>query len=140
MWFFYALLSAVFAALVAILAKLGLKTVDSTIATTIRSVIMAVFLMFVGLSLGKLSDLSPTLLSHRDWLLIILSGVAGAISWLFYFLALKTGDASKVVALDRLSLVFVIFLSALVLGEKLGWKTALGALLMVSGAILVTLQ
>jgi transporter family protein len=140
MWLLYAILSAVTAAAVAIFGKLGLKTLDPTLATTIRSVIMAGFLILVSLLLKKFQGFTLTSLSSKDWLLIALAGISGALSWLFYFVALKTGLATKVVAIDRLSIVFVILLAAVFLGESLGWKTVLGGLLMVGGAILVTLK
>jgi len=138
-WLFYAFLSAFMAALVAIFAKLGLEKIDSTLATTIRAVVMVIFLVLVSLALKKFSGFSLDSLSSREWLFIILAGIAGALSWLFYFFALKTGLASGVVAIDRLSIVFVVILAALFLGETLGWKLILGALLMVGGAILITL-
>jgi transporter family protein len=126
--------------LVAIFAKLGLKGIDSTLATTIRSIIMAVFLVLTSFFLKKFQGFSLSSLGSKDWILIVLAGIAGALSWLFYFLALKTGLATKVVAIDRLSLVFVIIFAAIFLGEKLGWKSVLGALLMVAGAIIITLK
>lgn len=140
MWLLYAFLSAIAAALVAIFAKLGLKGVDSTLATTIRSIIMAVFLFLVSFFLKKFQGFSLTSFSSNDWMFIILAGIAGALSWLFYFLALKTGLASKVVVIDRLSLVFVIIFAAVFLGEKLSWRVVLGALLMIAGAIIITLK
>jgi len=138
MWLTYAVLSAVFAAAVAILAKLGLKNVDSTLATTIRSFIMAVFLIGVSFVFKKFEGFSLNDLSSRDWTLIILSGIAGALSWIFYFAALKYGFASRVAAIDRTSLVFVVIFSALFLGESFGPKAVFGVILMVVGAILVT--
>jgi transporter family protein len=138
MWLIFSLLSAVSAALVAILGKLGLKNVDSTLATTIRSVIMALFLLIVSVLLKRWKDFSFSSFSSKDWLLIVLAGVAGAVSWLFYFAALKLGLASKVAAVDRLSLVFVVIFSALFLGEDFHIKTLLGALLMFGGVLLIT--
>ena len=140
MWLFYAFLSSVTAALVAVFAKLGLKGVDSTLATTIRSLIMGAFLIIVSLFLKKFEGFSINTFTSKDWLLIALSGIAGALSWLFYFFALKYGLATKVVVIDRLSLVFVIILAAIFLGEALGWKSVLGALLMVAGALLITFK
>jgi len=134
-----ALLSALTASLVAIFGKLGLKNIDPTLATTIRSLIMAVFLIVVSLFLKKFENFSLNLLSSKDWLLIILAGISGAISWLFYFWALKFGPASHVAVIDRLSLVFVIILSALILGEVFNLKTFIGMILIVIGAILVVL-
>jgi transporter family protein len=132
-----ALLSALTASLVAIFGKLGLKNVDPTIATTIRSLIMAGFLVIVSLFLKKFENFSLNLFTSKDWLLIILAGISGALSWLFYFWALKFGPASHVAVIDRLSLVFVILLSALILGETLNLKVILGAILIIIGAILV---
>ena len=123
MYLFYAFLSAITAALVAIFAKMGLKGIDPTLATTIRSLIMAGFLILTSLFLKKFQAhqivASFNSFSSKDWLLIILAGVSGALSWLFYFFALKYGLASKVVAIDRLSIVFVVVLAALFLGEAL---------------------
>lgn len=140
MWLLYAFLSAIMAALVAIFAKLGLKELDSTLATTIRAIIMALFLVLVSFFLHKFNGFSIANLSSKEWLLIALAGIAGALSWLFYFFALKTGFATEVVAIDRLSIVFVVILAALFLGEGFGWKVVLGALFMTLGAILITLK
>ncbi len=140
MWLVLAFLSAATAALVAIFGKLGLKNVDPTFATTVRSLIMAVFLVVTSLFLGKFNNINFGSLSNRDWLLIVLAGVAGALSWLFYFGALKVGLATKVVVIDRLSLVFVVILAALFLGEALSWRVALGSVLMVAGAVIISLK
>ncbi len=140
MWLIDAFLSAIAAAAVAIFAKLGLKEIDPTLATTIRSIIMAGFLVIVSFFLKKFNNFFFNSFSSREWLLIILAGIAGAVSWLFYFLAIKHGIVSKVAAIDRLSIVFVIFLAALFLGETLGWKSVLGAILMALGAVLITLK
>jgi len=140
MWILYAFLSALTAALVAIFAKLGLREVDPTLATTLRSIIMAVFLVGAAWGLGRLEGFSADRLTGKEWLLLALAGVAGALSWLFYFLALRDGVASAVVAIDRLSVVFVVVLAAAFLGEVLTWRTAGGALLMVLGAVLISLK
>lgn len=137
MWIIYGLLSALFAAAVAIVGKLGLKTLDSTLATTIRALIMAGFLLVVSFLLRKFRGFSLADLSHRDWLLIVISGIFGAMSWLFYFLALKQGPATPVVALDRLSLAFVFLLGILFLGESFSLKSFFGAAIMVAGAVLL---
>jgi transporter family protein len=134
-----ALLSALTASLVAIFGKLGLKNVDPTIATTIRSLIMAGFLVIVSLFLKKFENFSLNLFTSKDWLLIILAGISGALSWLFYFWALKFGPASHIAVIDRLSLVFVILLSALILGETFNLKVFVGMVLIVIGAILIVL-
>lgn len=140
MWVIYAILSALSAALVAIFGKIGLQTLDATLATTIRSIIMAIFLVLASLSLKKFHGFTFGALATKDWLLIAAAGIAGAISWLFYFMALKSGPASSVGALDRLSVVFIVILAAAFLGETLTWKSTTGALLITAGAILITLK
>lgn len=137
-WITYALLSAVFAALVAILAKIGLKNVDTTLATTIRAVVMATFLLGAALFLGKLPMLKDV--GNQALVFIIFSGIAGALSWLFYFLALKNGPVDGVAALDRLSVVFVVILAALFLGEAMTLKSVLGLVLLVGGALLLVFK
>jgi len=132
-WIILALLSAFFAALVAILGKLGLGGVDTTLAPTIRAIVMACALLIFAISFGKF-DLGK--IDGKSFIFIILSGLVGALSWLFYFAALKIGPASGAAALDRLSVVFILILAILFLGETLTWKTGLGALLITSGAIL----
>ena len=134
-WIIYALFSAIFAAAVAILGKIGLKEVDSTLATTIRAVVMAVFLLGAAAVLQKFSLLKTV--GNETLTFIIFSGVAGALSWLFYFLALKYGPATGVAALDRLSVVFVVILAAMFLGEALTLKYVSGLVLLVLGALLL---
>jgi len=135
MWIGYALLSAIFAAAVAILGKIGLKEVDSTLATAIRAVVMAIFLLGAAAVLQKFSLLKTV--GNQTLTFIIFSGVAGALSWLFYFLALKYGPATGVAALDRLSVVFVVILAAMFLGEALTLKSVSGLVLLVLGALLL---
>jgi transporter family protein len=135
MWIGYALLAAIFAAAVAILGKIGLKDVDSTLATTIRAVVMAVFLLGVAAVLQKFALIKTV--GNQALTFIIFSGIAGALSWLFYFLALKNGPASGVAALDRLSVVFVVVLAAMFLGESLTLKSVSGLILLVGGALLL---
>lgn len=137
-WLLFSILSALMAALVAIFGKLGLKNIDSTLATTIRSIVMAVFLIIASLSLKKWEGFSFESMLLKDWVLIILAGIAGALSWLFYFFALKGGEATKVVAIDRMSLVFVAIMAFLFLGENLRWQQLIGVILMVGGAVLVS--
>lgn len=140
MWITFAFLSSLFAALVAIFAKLGLKGIDSTLATSVRAVIMTIFLLGVAIAMNKIDSDTIANISRRDWILIILSGVAGALSWLFYFYAIKAGITTSVVAIDKLSVVFVVILAAIFLGEKVGWVGFLGALLMAIGAYLITIK
>lgn len=137
-WILYAFLSALFAALVAIFGKIGIQNVDTTLATSVRAVIMAVFLAGSALALGKAKLLST--IDGKAFSFILLSGIAGALSWLFYFFALKNGPASGVSALDRLSVVFVIVIAAIFLGEALTWKTVLGGALITAGAMLFVLK
>lgn len=137
-WIVFALLSAVCAALVAIFGKIGVSSVDSTLATSVRAVIMAIFLLVVSISLGKIKLLNT--IDSKALMFIVLSGVAGAMSWLFYFFALKYGPATGVVAVDKLSVVFVLILVTLFMGESLTWKSGLGAVLLTIGAILMSLK
>lgn len=133
----YAGLSALTAALVAILGKMGLQSVNPTIATTLRGVIMAVFLLVVTTTTGAWRGFSWAQLSQKDGVLLILAALAGASSWLFYFLALKTGDATRVAAIDRLSIVGVVLLAAIILGDALNLRSLAGAILIAAGTILV---
>lgn len=133
LWILYGLLAGLSAAFVAIFGKLGVKGLDSTLATTVRSGIMFAFLVAVSVLLRKTPLLAT--LDRRAVLWITASGVAGALSWLWYFLALKTGPVKGVASLDRLSIVWAVLLAALFLGEGFGWKTVLGLLLIGSGAV-----
>lgn len=134
MWIIYAFGAALFAALVAILGKIGLKDVDATLATAIRSIVMAALLVSVAFGLGKIKFVDS--IDSKALTFIILSGIAGALSWLCYFLALKIGPTSGVAAIDRLSVVFVVILATLFLAESITWKTGLGSLLITGGALL----
>lgn len=138
LWILYAILAAFFAGLVAIFGKIGIQNIDSTLATTVRAIVMAAFLIAVSVGLGKAKLLSS--IDNKAFLFITLSGIAGALSWLCYFVALKTGPASAVAALDRLSVVFVVVLAVLFLGESLTWKSGIGVFLLTMGAILMTLK
>lgn len=137
-WIIYAILSAIFAALVAIFGKIGIGKLDTTLATTVRSVVMALFLVITSLVLGKAPLLNT--INSKALYYIILSGVAGALSWLFYFFALKSGSASSVAAIDRSSVVFVLILAVLFLGEHFTAKSAVGIGLVMVGAILIALK
>lgn len=135
-WILYAFGSALFAGLVALFGKVGLSHVDSTLATTIRSIVMAGFLVAVSLALGKFAGVGA--IDNKALTFIILSGIAGALSWLCYFLSLKLGPTTAVAAIDRTSVVVVFVLALLFLGEPFRWQSALGAVLVVGGAILMT--
>ncbi|MCX7786395.1 MAG: EamA family transporter [Spirochaetes bacterium] len=139
LWLIFALLSAATASLVAIFGKIGLQGIDSNTATAVRAVIMALFLIGVVIAQGKLSLVSTIFGNSKAILFIVLSGVAGAVSWVFYFLALKVGKVYQVAPIDRLSMVFAMVLAVIFLGEKVSLKAAIGAAIMVVGAILITL-
>lgn len=138
-WFTLATLSAIFAALTAIFAKVGLTRVDANFATIVRSLVMAAFLLLVGFATGRLAPSFWQTLDRKALLFIVLSGLAGATSWLFYFWALKVGLASKVAPIDRLSIVFVLLFAVIFLGEKLSALAVIGVILMSAGALLLTL-
>jgi transporter family protein len=133
-WFYWALMSAAFAALTAIFAKVGLEGVDSDLATLIRTAVIIVILgVFVGFT-GKWSD--PTALSGKTWLFLVLSGLATGASWVCYFRALKIGDASKVAPVDKLSLVLVAIFAVWFLGERPSLREWIG-IAMVGAGVLV---
>jgi len=136
-WILFAILSAVFAALVAIFGKVGLGGIDSTLATTVRALVMAIFLLIVSLLLGKVEHIRT--INPKIFTFIFLSGIAGALSWLFYFFALKSGPAPGVAALDRLSVVFVLIFAVLFLAQKFTWKLGIGAIFVAIGAILMSI-
>jgi bacterial/archaeal transporter family protein len=140
MWIFYAICSAFFGALVAIFGKIGLKNIDSTLATTVRSVVMAIILILTSLGLRKLTAGSLSAFSQRDWLWLVLAGAAGAISWLFYFIALKNGSAITVAALDRTSIAFVFILSLIYLQETFCFRSLAGVALIIVGAVILCLK
>ncbi len=137
LWLPLALLSAVFAALVAIFGKIGLSKVDSTVATMIRAAFMFLLLLMVVLVSGKWQMISA--LHGKALLYVALAGTAGALSWIFYFWALNVGKASQVAPIDRFSAVITVILAVIILGERVNWKVGIGALVMTLGAILVAL-
>lgn len=138
-WLIFALLSAVFASLVAIFGKIGLANVDSNIATAIRAGIMFLFMTGVILAQGKFSQVPEVFQNHKALFYIVLSGIVGALSWLFYFLALKFGTVSQVVPIDRLSIVFALILAIFILGEKVTINSVVGIVLIVIGSIVIAL-
>lgn len=133
-WMIYAFISAAGAALTAILAKIGVEGVPSTLATAFRTLVVCVFAWFMVLGLGEHRALAT--LSRRSLTYLTLSGLATGASWLACFRALQLGPASRVAPIDKLSLPLTIVLAALWLGEAISWKTALGVGLMVVGALL----
>ncbi len=134
MYLVFALLSALTAGLVAIFGKIGLEKVDTTLATAIRAVVMAGILVLAAIFLKKWNF---SQIDSKAYLFILLAGIAGATSWLFYFLALKTGPATSVAAIDRLSIIFVIIFAAILLGESISAKVILGGVLIIAGALLL---
>jgi transporter family protein len=134
-WIFWALLSAFFAGITAVLAKIGVTGVDSNLATAVRTTVVLVFTWGIALAAKPASSLSA--LSRRAWLFLVLSGLATGLSWLCYFRALQLGPASRVAPVDKLSVVFAILLAALVLHEKLGWQHWVGGSLVVMGALIL---
>jgi transporter family protein len=134
-WPFWAVLSAVFAALTAILAKVGVEAVNPNLATFIRTlVIVAAAALMVAVT-GSWQ--APSAISGRSWLFLVLSGLATGASWFCYFRALKLGEAARVAPIDKLSVVFVAVFSVIFLGEKLSAPNWLGVLLIAIGALLV---
>jgi len=139
LWLIYALLAAVTAALVAVLGKAGLQSVDANTATAVRSIVMALFLIAVIIFQGKLDKIPAILADKKALLFIILSGVVGALSWLFYFLALKYGKVSQVVPVDRSSVVIATLLAVVFFGEKLSLLNCIGIFLITVGAIFIAI-
>lgn len=133
-WFVWAIFSAVFAALTAIFAKVGLEGIDSDLATLVRTVVIFVVLSAFVYFTGKWSN--PLALSKRTWLFLILSGLATGASWVCYFRALKVGDASQVAPIDKLSVLLVAVFAVIFLGERPSTGEWLG-ILMVGGGVLV---
>jgi len=137
-WSFWALASALFAALTAILAKVGIEGVSSNLATFIRTVVI---LAFAGLILTLAGEWrAPGEISRRSWMFLVLSGLATGASWLCYFRALKLGDAARVAPLDKLSVVLVAVFAAAFLGERLSALNWLGVALIAAGAVLVAMR
>jgi transporter family protein len=135
----FALLSAATAALVAVFGKIGLQGIDANTATAVRAVIMAAFLVGVVIFQGTFKDIPAIIADRRAITFIVLSGVAGATSWLFYFLALKYGNVSQVAPVDKLSVVMATVIAVLFLGEKVSLLGGAGVALIALGAILVAL-
>ena len=123
-WQLWALGSALFAAITAITAKIGVSEVDSNLATAIRTVVIGLFAWAIAWRVGALSEIGN--IGNRTWIFLCVSGLATGASWLCYFRALQLGPASRVAPIDKLSVVFVIVLAALFLGEHLTWRAALG--------------
>ena len=137
MWFVFAILSSIFAALTSILAKIGIEGVNSNLATAVRTIVvvlMAWFMVFITGNQNGIVDISK-----KSWIFLILSGLATGASWLCYYKALQLGEASKVVPIDKLSMVITIVLAFIFLGEQITLKTLIGCCLIVTGTFIMIL-
>lgn len=137
MWVFFALGSAVFAALTSILAKIGIQGIDSNLATAIRTVVVVIMAWGMVFLTGVQSGIPD--ISRKSWLFLILSGLATGASWLCYYKALQIGQASKVVPIDKLSVIITLILAAAVLHERLTARSAVGAVLITAGTLMMVL-
>ncbi len=137
MWWIYALLSALFASLTAIFAKVGITGVNSNLATAIRTIIILMVAWGIVLARGEAKGIST--LSKQNIFFLIISGIATGLSWIFYFKALQAGKVSQVAPVDKLSVALTVILSIIFLGEALTWKAAIGALLIITGTIVMIL-
>ena len=133
-WFLWALLSAFFAGLTAILAKVGVQNIDSNLATAIRTVVILIFAWAVAL-VTKNQPFSS--IGKRTWIFLILSGIATGLSWICYFRALQLGEASQVAPVDKLSVVVAIILAAIFLHERMTWHHWVGGALIFTGAVVL---
>lgn len=137
MWWIFALLSAVFAALTSILAKVGIEDVDSTLATAIRTVAvvgMSWLMVFITDTQSGISSISK-----KSWIFLILSGLATGASWLCYYKAIQMGDVSKVVPIDKLSVLFTLILAFIFLHEEFNVKSLIGSILITAGTLFMVL-
>jgi len=134
-WLIWALLSAVFAGITAVLAKVGVSSVNSHLATAIRTVVILVFSWAIALSVVPMAEL--TTISRRTWFFLVASGVATGLSWLCYFRALQLGEAARVAPVDKLSVIFAIVLAGVFLRERITWQHWAGGTLIVAGALLL---
>lgn len=137
MWFFFALLSAIFAAFTSILAKIGIDGVNSNLATAIRTIVVLVMAWGMVFLTGAQGGISS--ISRKSWIFLILSGLATGASWLCYYHALQIGDASKVVPVDKLSVVITLILAFVLLGEKCTPKSIIGGILITAGTLIMVL-
>lgn len=135
MWKYYAVLSALFAGITAILAKLGMKGVNGNLATAIRTLVVLFISWGILLAAGQLKEIKT--LTKTNILFLVFSGIATGLSWIFYFKALETGPVSKVAPIDKLSVAIAIGLSVVILNETVDWKTILGAALIITGTLVL---
>ena len=135
MWVVFALLSAVFAALTSIFAKIGIENVNSNLATAIRTVVVLVMAWLIVFATGKHQQIVD--ISTKSWIFLVLSGLATGLSWLCYFYALQIGEASKVVPVDKFSVVITMVMAFFILGEVITMKTIIGGLLITAGTLVL---
>lgn len=135
MWKIYALLSAVFAALTAIFAKVGVKDIDSNLATAIRTTVILLLTWGIVFAAGHLSEVKSV--PRHTWIFLVLSGLSTGLSWLFYFKAIQLGDVSRVAPVDKLSVVLTVILAFFLLKEPVSPKVVAGAALICAGSILM---
>lgn len=135
MWVVFALLSAVFAALTSIFAKIGIESVNSNLATAIRTVVVLVMAWLIVFATGKHQQIVD--ISTKSWIFLVLSGLATGLSWLCYFYALQIGEASKVVPVDKFSVVITMVMAFFILGEVVTMKTIIGGLLITAGTLVL---
>jgi transporter family protein len=135
MWWIYALLSALFAALTALFAKIGIKGVDTDLATAIRTVVVIILAWAIVFVKGSNHTISS--LTRQNWTFLILSGCATGLSWICYFKALQLGKVSQVAPVDKLSVALAIILAAVFLGEAISLKTGIAAALIISGTLVL---
>ncbi|EJO22406.1 EamA-like transporter family protein [Selenomonas sp. FOBRC6] len=138
-WLIYALLSALCAAFVSIFGKVGVAGLDSSAATAVRAVIMAVFLVGVVIAEGHTADLPQVFADKKALLFVALSGIAGALSWLFYFLALKDGAVTQVAPIDKLSVVFAVVIAVLIFGERVSFMNGVAIAMIAAGGLLLAI-
>ena len=137
MWLWFALGSAIFAALTSILAKIGIEGVNSNLATAIRTVVVVIMAWGIVFLTNAQGDI--TAISRKSWVFLILSGLATGASWLCYYKALQTGEASRVVPIDKLSVIFTLILAFVFLHEKFTPKSAIGCVLIGAGTLLMVM-
>jgi hypothetical protein len=138
-WLIYALLSALCAAFVSIFGKVGVAGLDSSAATAVRAVIMAVFLVGVVIAEGHTADLPQVFADKKALLFVALSGIAGALSWLFYFLALKNGAVTQVAPIDKLSVVFAVLIAILIFGERVSFMHGVAIAMIAMGGLILAI-
>ena len=135
MWWIYALISALFAALTAIFAKIGVENINSNLATAIRTVVVLIMISAIVFFRNEFKNIGE--ITTKTWIFLTISGISTGLSWIFYFKALQIGEVSKVAGVDKLSLALTIIFAIIFLGETISWKAGVGALLIIVGTALL---